>query len=276
MNKFLFTDGLNGVQQAASAEELETRIESSSEKDRIRIWVYNTNEWISVSAYRKQFPATVKRPKVPGDLSGKNARPLPPVSKKLHWSKKLVYTTMAAAGIFLIFNFTRIKWQAAAALSTSAVRPANMPGMDIDSLISEIETDRGQTLDRSTRTNLRLRNTWPDRILLQLSADRETSTAGTRYSNLNISIDNTTGFPLDQAVVRLLSWKNNKASVEDTFHFNSVRFEKLSNRLVDQKIKADSLSVDFQSIRAKAFNFAYSVSVKNEPGQYTDRWFSRD
>ena len=80
MNKFLFTDGLNGVQQAASAEELETRIESSTEKDQIRIWIYNTNEWISVTAYRKQFPPTVKKPKVPVDLPGKNVKPVQPVS----------------------------------------------------------------------------------------------------------------------------------------------------------------------------------------------------
>ena len=273
MNKFLFTDGSNGVQQATSAEELESWIESSPQPAKIRIWVYNTNEWISVTAYRKQFPVSLKKLKTSIETT---TLPVRPVQNNLHWTKKLVYMTLAAAGVFLIFNFTRIKWQAAAALSTTAARPANMPGMDIDSLITEIEYDRGQSLDRSTRTNLRLRNSWPDRILPQLSADRETSTAGTRFSNLNISIDNTTGFSLDGAVVRLFTWKNNKASVADTFHFNNIRFDRLSARSLDDRYKADSLSIDFQSIRAKAFNFSYNVSTRNDAGAYNDRWFSKD
>ena len=274
MNKFLFTDGLNGVQETASADELETWIASSAQPARIRIWVYNSNEWIPLTAYRKQFPPAIKKQKPQEALVV--TRTAAPVAAKMHWSKKLVYTTLAASGIFLVFNFTKIKWQTAAALSTTAARPANMPAMDIDSLITEIEYSRGASLDRSTRTNLRLRNTWPDRILLQLTADKETSTAGSRFSNLVISIDNTTGFALDEAVVRLLTWKNNKASVADTFHFNRIRFDKLSARNLADHFRADSLSVDFQSIKAKAFNFSYDVSVKNNPGAYNDRWFNKD
>jgi hypothetical protein len=269
MNKFLFTDGLNGViKQTDSAEELATWIDASTDPDKIRIWVYNKTEWISLATYRKQYPPVIRKPK---------SLPVQPVANRsMHWTKKLLITTAAAAGVFLVFNFTRIKWESATPLAASAARPANMPEMDIDSLITEIEYERGQTLDRSTRTNLRLRNTWPDRILLQVAAQKETSTAGNRFYDVNITIDNTTGFALDQAIVRLWAWKNNKASLHDTLHFRNIRFDKLANRLIEERIKADSISVDFQSIRAKAFNFSYSSKLSNEPGAYTDRWFNKD
>lgn len=275
MDKFLFTDGTTAVKQVQSSEELEMLIESSEQKEKIRIWVFSTNEWITLSAFRKHYPSVIKKQKTVVSSLQKQAEPGYP-RRRTHWAKKLSYAIAAIAGVFLVFNFTKIKWETAPPLNAAAARPANMPEMDIDSLITEIEYDRDQTLDRSTKTNLRLRNTWPDRILLQVSAEKETSSAGSRFFNVDVSIDNTTGFHLDQAVVRLMTWKNNKSTVADTLHFNTVRYDKLSARKLDQLYKADSISVDFQSIRAKAFNFCYSADLKNEPGAYNDRWFCKD
>src|SRR5687768_3093303 len=273
MKKFLFTDGLDGVKTTESNEELESWIKSSPYPGNIRIWIFATNEWINLAAYRKKFPVTVKKQK---STSGEAEKTVISKQSKTHWSKKLVFTALAAASVLLIFNFTRINWKSAGLMTFPAARPDNVPTMDIDSLISEIEFNRGQSLDRSTRMNLRLRNSWPERILLVVSAEKESSSAGSRFSNLSLSIDNTTGFPIDQAVVKLILWKNNKISDLDTFHFNKIRFDKLATRKTAEYYKADSLSAEFESIKAKAFNFSYSSIIKNPPGEYNDRWFNRE
>ncbi|MEO7983885.1 MAG: hypothetical protein ABI688_07375 [Bacteroidota bacterium] len=278
MKKFLFTDGINGVIEVQSQEELETLISSTEEPGKIRIWLFSSNEWISYTAFRKQVPAASRkeRPVVNGSLLPANLELKKPPVKRSHWLKRTFYFTGAATGIFLVFNFTKIKWEKAAPVNTTAARPANVPTMDIDSLIGEIESARPQPLDRSTRTNLRLRNTWPERILLQLTADRETNGAGSRFSNMNVAIDNTTGFNLDNAVVKLSVWKNNKISQTDTLRFGIIRYDKLSNRQSGGVFRGDSISVSFETIRAKAFNFCYSAVIKNNSGNYNDRWFCRE
>jgi len=273
MDKFLFTDGVTGVKEAQSAEELENLIESSEQPGKIRIWIFNSNEWISLTAYRKHYPALTKRERtsivVPVDP---NALPV----RRSHWVKKTLYLVAAVTGVFLVFNFTKVSWETAEPLRSTAIRPTNMPQMDIDSLITVIEVDRSKLLDKSTRTNLRLRNTWHDRLLLQVGASREKSSAGSRFFDVNISVDNTTGFLVDKAIVRLLVWKNNKSSVADTFHFNTIRYEKMASRQTDMRYRGDSISVDFEYIRAKSFNFCYSENIKNDHGSHNDRWFCRD
>lgn len=276
MDKFLFTDGTNGVREAQSREQLESLIEAAAQPEKIKVWIFSSNEWMSYAEFRKQFPFTPRKEKnIPGSYSPVViAYQKPPV--KSHWLKRTLYFTGAAAGIFLVFNFTKISWEEAQPLNTSAARPANVPVMDIDSLIYGIEDSRGQSLDRNTRTNLRLRNTWPERILLQLHADRETSSAGSRFFNIDISIDNTTGFALDNAIVKLSVWKNKKIDLTDTIRFSNIRYDKLSKRELDFRYKGDSVSVSFESIKAKAFNFCYSASIKNNSGNYNDRWFCRE
>jgi hypothetical protein len=273
MEKFLFTDGYNVVKTAESQEELESWIESSQYPASIRIWIYSSHEWISLAAYRTLFPLANKKQK---NVSNQSQGPSPARVTKTHWSKKLAFTALAAASVLLIFNFTRINWKSSGLVNFPAARPDNVPQMDIDSLIREIEFDRGQSLDRSTRTNLRLRNTWPERILLQATAEKETSSAGSRFSNLSLSVDNTTGFPIDKAIVKLILWKNNRISDLDTFHFNRIRYDKIATRKSDEYYKADSLSLEFESIKAKAFNFSYSSMINNPQGEYTDRWFNRE
>ncbi len=148
--------------------------------------------------------------------------------------------------------------------------------MDMDSLIWEIEDSRGQTIDKNTKNNLRLRNTWPDRIELKLHTERETRSAWSRYFNVDISIDNSTGFNLDNAVVKLMVWKNNKVNSTDTLRFTNIRYDKLLTRQLDNTYRGDSISVAFESIKAKAFNFCYSAATKNNSGNYNDRWFCRE
>ena len=279
MNKFLFTDGTNEVREVQSQNELENLIESAAQPDKIRIWLFSSNEWISYAAYRKQAPAPVRKEK-PAIQTADQYAAISNVAAKTgkgrKWFVKALYTTGAAAGVFLVFNFTKIKWEKADAVNIAAARPANVPEMDIDSLIYEIEDARDVTLDRSTRTNLRLRNTWPERIELRLNAEREISNAGSRYFNADISIDNSTGFTLDNAVVKLSVWKNSKISLIDTLRFNNIRYDKVLNRRLDETYRGDSISVSFESIKAKAFNFCYSAAIKNNSGNNNDKWFCRE
>lgn len=280
MDKFLFTDGTSEVREVQSQDELENLIQSAAQPDKIRIWVFSSNEWIGYSAYRKQVPAPIRKDKFEMHNTNEFATtkfvPIPNrVEKGKRWLKKALYTTGAAAGVLLVFNFTKIKWEKADPVNIAA-RPANVPEMDIDSLIYEIENARDVKLDRSTQTNLRLRNTWPERIELRLNAERETSNAGSRYFNADISIDNSTGFTLDNAFVKLSVWKNNKVSLTDTLRFTNIRYDKVLKRQLKETYRGDSISISFESIKAKAFNFCYSAATNNNSGNYNDRWFCKE
>jgi hypothetical protein len=274
MNKYLFTDGINGVKELQTQEELQTQLESVQNPDKIWIWIFSSNEWISYASFQKKFPSFVKKEVAAPVLNTDEIRVRSGRGK--HWLKKFLFVSGAAAGVFLIFNFTKIKWSKATPLSVSAARPANVPVMDIDSLIMTIEDDRGILLDRSTRNNLRLRNTWPDKIDLKLNAERETSNSGSRFYNMAVSIDNMTGYNLDEAIVKFSVWKNGKINTADTLRFNNISYDKPSARQLSDGFRGDSLTVSFESIKAKAFNFCYSATLKNNSGNYNDRWFCRE
>jgi hypothetical protein len=272
MDKFLFTDGTNGVREVQSQQELQILIESAEQPDKIRIWLFSSNEWISYAAFCKQAPAIHKKDKAVPTVT----KTVPVKKSRNDRVKKILYITGAAAGVFLVVNFTKINWERAEPVNIPAVRPENVPAMDMDSLIWEIEESRGQTIDKNTKNNLRLRNTWPDRIELKLHAERETSSAGSRYFNVDISIDNSTGFNVDNAVVKLMVWNDSKVNSTDTLHFADIRYDKLLTRQLDHTYRGDSISVLFESIKAKAFNFCYSAATKNNSGNNNDRWFCRE
>lgn len=270
MANYLFTDGTGKVTETNSREELRTLAANATEPEKTRVWIFNSNEWISYPAFCKKYPETVKQVKtltttIP-DKSEANGS-----GKK--WLKKFLFAAIIISGAFLVFNFTNVKWEKAAPLSITAARPENVPVMDIDSLITVIEFARFKILDRSTRTNLRLRNTWPERIILQLNADRESSSAGSRFKKIEISIDNTTGYNVDNAVVKFQVWKNGRVNRTDTLQFSDIRIDKMPVRQLEEVIRGDSLSISFQSLKAKQFNFCYSSNTKNNSGNYNDRWF---
>ncbi len=267
MAKYLITDGTGKMTETDSREQIRLFEETSAETGKIRVWVFNTNEWISYQSFCKKYPETQKQAK-PEQVS----RPLRNEPGK-KWLKKFLFAATITAVALLVFNFTNVKWEKAEPLKITAARPENVPVVDIDSLITVIEFARFKTLDRSTRTNFRLRNSWPERILLQLSADREKSNAGSRFRNIEISIDNTTGFNVDNAVVKFQVWKNGRVSRTDTLEYKQVRFDRMPVRQINDVIRGDSLSVSFQSLRAKQFNFCYSAGTKNNSGNYNDRWF---
>jgi hypothetical protein len=277
MEKYLFTDGTNVIREAETKEELQTLIQSSAEPAKVRIWIFNTNEWINLADFNKrsfkqnspgkksapvvevkEIPKPVRKSPVPGLL------------------KKGSIGIATAAAIFLVYNFTKVTWRKASPLNITAERPINTPAVNVDSVIETIELLRGQKLDKITKTNLRIRNTWPDLIQLQLTAGRDTSREGSRYYNPEVSVDNSTGYNIDDAVVKLDVWKNSEVSSSDTIHFTNISYATPAKRRMEAIYRGDSISVSFISIRSKVFNFCYSSDKKSNYGNYNDRWFCRE
>ena len=270
MEKYLFNNG-QGFQHVESAEELEKLVKTYNPAD-ISIWVYGSNEWISYDAYSKARPQFNY-----GSTSIKKEQSLKKASRAGKLLRKAVVLAAALSSILLVFNFTKIKWVEAGLVTVHAARPVNMPEMDIDSLYSAIEAQRSQKLDRSTKTNLRLRNSWPGHILLAASSMKETAGNNeTRFSDLKITLDNTTGFALDQATVQYIIWKNQKVQQLDTIVFTKLAYGQATSRSLPGQLRGDSLSISFQSIRSRDFNFCYSADRKNEPGSHHDRWFCKE
>jgi len=277
MKKYLFTDGTNVIREVQSEEELQTLIQSSAELDKIRIWIFNTNEWLTHAEFCKQKFGRVTALK--NDSGREDPPKKSPVSQKpvgpLRISRVLILL-IAAVAIFLVYNFTRIKWRNIPALEVVAQRPVNVPIMDVDSLIREIEFARNQKLDKITATNLRIRNTWPDRIQLKLKSDRQAANGDIKFYNVSLFVDNSTGYNVDEVIVELNSWKNNEVASKDTFQFNSIGYAQPSTQAIPGEYRGDSLSVSFLSLRSKAFNFCYSAEKESNYGNLNDRWFCRE
>jgi hypothetical protein len=277
MEKYLFTDGTNVIREAESKEELQKLILSSADPARVRIWIFNTSEWITLSDFNKRTSPSkeisrreIKDEVVPEPKKG---------SKKFLFSaiaRKTLVGIGAATIIFLIYNFTRVTWRKASALSVMAERPANTPATNIDSIIATIELIRGQKLDKTTRTNLRIRTNWPELLQLRLDCDRDTSREGIRYYNMTLAIDNSTGYQIDQADVKLTVWKNEEPTHTDTFSFRSFGYSRPVRRLIDGVQEGDSISVAFSYIRSRVFNFCYSEDKQSNYSNYNDRWFCKD
>jgi hypothetical protein len=275
MEKYLFVDGANVIREVESGDELQSLIKSSAEPAKARIWVFNSCEWITALEFSKRSPGpiavtnntaadpsasqrAIRRPFLPGLL------------------KKGLIGLATATTIFLIYNFTRLNWTKTSPLTISADRPANSPFVNVDSVVELLEFARGQKLDKITRTNLRIRNSWPDLIQLQLTASRDTSREGLRFHDLTVKLDNSTGYMLDNAVVKLQVWKNHEVNSIDTIHFTNIGYALPAERRLETVYKGDSVSLSFVYIRARSFNFCYSADKKNTYGSYNDRWYCKE
>jgi len=277
MEKYLFTDGTNVIREVQSKEELQTLIQSSADPEKIRIWIFNTNEWISLADFNKRssklFSPVKKTPPVT------EIRQKPPPARRFALPpllKKMLIGLVAAAAIFLVYNFTKVTWTRVSPLSITAARPVNTPLVNFDSLLQTIEALRGQKLDKITRTNLRIRNSWPDLLQLQLNAEKDTSREGSRYYNLELTLDNSTGYSIDNAVVKFIVWRNNEIGNTDTLRFANIGYASPAKRMIEGVFKGDSVSVSFTSIKSKVFNFCYSSDKKSNYGNYNDRWFCKE
>lgn len=267
MPKYLFTDGISGVKEVQSESELNQLISSSINQDSIRIWIFNTHQWISYADFRKRVHII---PPTAGPIEE-----VQPTRRGFGWIKKTIAFTLAGATVFLVYNFTRIKWEKVAPLDTMATRPANVPIINTDSVIALVEFVRGQKLDKVTRTNLRIRNNWPDQILLKLQATKEQSNTGFRFSDLVLTLDNATGYFIDDAIVELEVWDKGDKIQTDTISFSKIDYVSPVAVQPSKVYRADSFAINFQSIKAKSFNFCYSADKQSNYGNLGDRWFCK-
>lgn len=281
MEKFLFTDGVNAVQELHSANELRKLLAATPDKAAVSIWLFNSSEWLSYENFIRSFPSfkALKHQEPTasnGFVPGTAIIVKPGTGKGRKWLKRTAIYLLSATTLFLVYNFTKARWYKKESLTIQAARPENVPVMDVDSLIQDIEVKRNEKIGRNTRNNLRLRNTWPDRILLKASTSVEKSKTGNRYTAPVITVDNTTGHPIENAVVQLTSWKNDEIVRTDTLHFTDITFNGAITRELPNTYHGDSLSVSFASIKARSFNFCYDAGIENRSGNYNDRWFCRE
>jgi hypothetical protein len=289
MEKYLFTDGTSGVKEVQSADELKTLVQacpdSYRDPSKIRIWKFNTSEWITFGDLAKEEAKSFELSAASTTTTNNNNAVQSngngiEVAKKrsIPRLREFFYILFAVVAGFFLYNFTRIKWETAGAINQLATRPENCPKLDVDSLIAEIENTRGQPLDKITRVNFRLRNTWPDKISLKLTADRFTNRSTNKYSNIELTLDNSTGYDIDNAVVQLNTWKKADStgysiSKTDTVQFSNISYVLPVKRKIDDTYRGDSISVSFFSIKAKSFNFYYSADKQSNYGNMNDRWF---
>mgnify|MGYP001243178146 CR=1 FL=1 len=276
MEKYLFTDRTNVVREVQSKEELESFIRATGDTNHVRIWPFNSSQWLSYAEYLDRKTPRVL-PVVNKASANVNAK-LVPVRRPAQFNTlgKLFIALLLIAGVFLIYNFSRVRWYTASSLLARAERPANMPLMNLDSLVYIVESGRGKKLDKVTLTNFRIRNSWPERIELILKSDRDSSQSGNRFYNVEVSIDNSTGYMIDEAIVELQNWKNGSLFSTDTLHLDQVGYTSVARRILPGEFKSDSLTVAFLQIRSRAFNFCYARDKESNYGNLNDRWFCRD
>jgi hypothetical protein len=288
MEKYLFNDGTNIIKEVHSAEELKSLLRSCNDPSRTRIWVFDTNEWVSYSDFAKANNFSITPVLAMKKADSYRLEPPHPVetdeADTPGWKSKvkrffIVIAVVAVA--LLVYNFTRIKWENEGTVSIIAPRPANSPDVNVDSLIQMIEFQRGQSLDKITKTNFRIRNTWPDKISLKLTGDKFSNKLTNRYENLELSVDNSTGYNLDNAVVQLNTWRKVSAdsfavNSTDTFRFSNIGYVLPAKRKIADSYKCDSISVSFYSMRSKVFNFCYSSEKQSNYGNINDRWYCKE
>ncbi|MBS1622132.1 MAG: hypothetical protein JST10_10690 [Bacteroidetes bacterium] len=283
MEKFLFNDGTNVIQELHSAEELKSLLRSCSDPSRTRIWEFDSNEWISYTDFAKKYsfsflPSPDLKRKEVAPLADGDETETPGWKRKV---KRFSFVILIIAAALLIYNFTHIKWESAGVISRMASRPANMPDVNVDSLIQVIEMQRGQSLDKVTRTNFRIRNSWPDKISLKLTGDKFSNKVTNKFENLKLTIDNSTGYNLNNAIVQLNTWKkvspdHFEISNTDTVRFSNIGYVLPAIRNVERSYQGDSLSASFYSIKSKGFNFCYSSEKQSNYGNINDRWYCKD
>lgn len=273
MEKYLFNDGTNVIREVQSREALNALLAGVSDKEKVSIWVYNSPEWISYETYTRLWPASEKKtdPRLPVNTEEKEAR----TGGRFRWLRHTIIGAVTLAGILLIYNFTRISWTPLEPVTITPERPENSPFVNMDSLAQVIEATRGQKLDKVTRTNLGIRNNWPDQVLLRVEANRDTSKAGIRYKDMVLTLDNATGYQLDEVVAKWTVWKNQKAMSTDTVRFEKINYTAPMQRFVEGDYRGDSLSVSVERIRSRAFSFCYAADKKSNSGNNNDRWFCR-
>lgn len=281
--KFLFNDGSGSITEVYSNDELNILINNTIHKEQIRIWRYSTSQWIGYEEFlksqnRSEFQGSLTLPNKQEEPIGENAPKK--ITNLLGIVKMSVVVIGIIGGIFiLIYVFFTKEWTDPTPVTAFAERPLNSPKVNTDSLVGVIEVTEFRTLDKLTKTNLRLRNNWPEKIVLSLQYDRsqhKRDATLSKFINTGINIENLTGYDLEEAVVELKVWKFHEVIKTDTFHFKAISYTAPSIRYTGQEYQGDSLSVNFRTIRSLGLNFCYSYERPAHSGNPNDKWFCKD
>lgn len=275
MTKYLFNDGTNQIQEVHSREDLE-RLAAQADPQTARVWIFPSHEWMSLARFRALYPAghqVVNRVERPEQVQVEPVRK--PVRKGFGLGWKLLVAAAITAGVFLIYNFTQHNWERIPDLTVRPERPENSPPLNFDSLVTSIEVARGTKIDKVTRTNLRIRNNWPEHILVNLKTERESSSSGIRYQSIQATLDNATGYLLDEVEAEMSIWRNGMVDRKETVTFEKVNYTEPGKKDIPGQFVGDSISVRILQAKAKSFNFCYSHDKQSNYGNLNDRWFCR-
>jgi hypothetical protein len=276
MEKYLFNDGINGVREVQSREELQQLAENADSR-LAKVWVYSSNEWISLAEFSTLFPApAAQKRNGTAREKGPPQKPAPRAAQKSFGTGfRLLLGAALSLCIFLVYNFTRDKWEPMEEIRIRPARPENAPLIDVDSLITQLEAGRGQRLDKTTRTNLRIRNNWPDQILLSAQVRRDSSKSGIRYHDIEFVLDNATGYQLDELELEWAVWRGNDQRHKGELRFENIDYSRPARQSLPGIFVGDSMSIRIRSIRAASFHFCYSHDKQSNYGNLNDRWFCR-
>lgn len=285
--KFLFNDGSGSVREVHSEEELNILINNTSQKQLIRIWLFNSSQWISYNDYlRIQKPSPLKKFQVPlieesVATEEQNQTAAPRKITKFLTTVKVVVISAAIIGIATVVAFALMKkeWLEPSSAIVYADRPENSPTINTDSLVAVIQETEFRILEKLTKTNLRLRNNWPDKIVLSLAYSKSQNANDNtrfRFDHTTINLENTTGYDLDNAVVEVKVWRLHQNVLTDTFHFAAVRHAIPAVKDTGKEYQGDSISLNFQKIRSYGLNFCYTYDLPSVSGNPNDKWFCKD
>lgn len=208
----------------------------------------------------------------------KNTRPQT-VTKPLQILLNICIVLVVAGGVYAALFYNKKEWTEPRVFETAAPRPANVPNLNLDSLVQMVEVKELRTLNKITKMNLRLRNNWPEKIVLTLQGEQQKhlkKDSVLRFNELQMIVKNFSGYEIDAAVAAVNVWENGEVSKVDTFRLSNIGYRDPYTQTIPNTYKGDSLTVHFYSIRSFGLNFCYSYDEPTISGNPNDKWFCKD
>lgn len=277
MAKYLFNDGTNPIQEVHSKEDLD-KLAAQADPRRATVWVFPSDEWISLARFRELYTRPLNGHQHPVAHRQEPARIADRPAKKKQGSAvpwKMIFAVVFLGLIFTLYLVNRPSAQRLHDETVRAERPENTPPINVDSLIKTIEASRGKALDKTTQTNLRIRNTWPEQILVSVKAEREKTFSSKKFKSIEFTLDNATGYLIDELEAELSIWKDGFVDKRVSVRFEKTDYTQPKRISIPNEYVGDSMSVRVLGIKAKSFNFCYSHDKQSNYGNLADRWFCR-
>ena len=171
----MYNDGSGKIREVSSKEELDYYLSISPDKNKVKIWLYHSSSWVSYQDYLKSIgnrqwaidkvetakpvadsPKQVKEETIlnpyitepaPPPVKEKITRP-PTVTKPLQIILNICIVLVVAGGVYAALFYNTKEWTDPRRFETKAPRPANMPDLNMDSLIQIVEGKDKRTQDK--------------------------------------------------------------------------------------------------------------------------------